>query len=265
MSPGRLIKTAASYPLTWVAVIALGAMEVGFVRWFAPDVSMLLASGVLSMALLLLWPIALLRTRAFLEAMYQLPSRVSQSAMVKIDALAADLQQVASDKGLEQLRLLQQKLEVLTEVLKRRMSEGELTFGRYLGTGEQVYLSAIDNLHEIAVALTSVSSIDGEYLDERIAEVRTKQGAQDGNEHDARREIENLEQRRSLLEQQHRKVSELFAQNEAAMTALDNTATALADARIGKGHASMEAEVAMAELDRLAKRADSYASHSSRR
>ena len=219
MSPGRLIKTASSYPLTWLALISLGAMEAAFVRWFEPDASMLLVSAGLTTVLVLLWPIALLRSRSFVEALYRLPERVSQSGMVKLDALAADLQRVAPDKGLEQLRLLQQKLDVLTEVLKRRLSEGELTFGRYFGTAEQVYLSAIDNLNEIVVALTSVSSIDGEYIDQRIAEVRDNLGAGDGARDDQRREVESLEQRRTLLEQQHRKVSELFAQNEAAMRA----------------------------------------------
>ena len=64
----------------------------------------------------------------------------------------------------------------------------------------------------------------------------------------------------ALLERQLDKVAKLFAKNESAMTALDNTASVLADTRMGREHASMETEQAMSELEALANRAHKYAS-----
>ena len=46
------------------------------------------------------------------------------------------------------------------------------------------------------------------------------------------------------------------------MTALTNTSVALAENRMGKGRATLDAENAMAELEQLAKRAGSYSAAS---
>ena len=107
--------------------------------------------------------------------------------------LADDLQRVGSHQGLEQLKQLRAKLDGFSQVLEHRMSAGEVTFARYQGMAEQVFLVAIDNLHEIAVTLTSVGTIDRDYLDERLAELR-----RDGATDEHVRSVENsLEQRRS--------------------------------------------------------------------
>ena len=143
----------------------------------------------------------------------------------------------------------------MTGVLMRRLDAGELTYSRYLDTAEQVYLSAIDNLQDIAISLRSVSTIDRQTLDGRLADLRG--GATQGAA--SQKEIETLEQRRLMLDRQVGKVTDLLVQNETAMTALDHAATALADARMGKGHASIELEHALQDLDQLARRATRYA------
>ena len=51
----------------------------------------------------------------------------------------------------------------------------------------------------------------------------------------------------------------LLAANEAAMTALTNTATALANVRVQSGHAQGDASTAMADLEALEARAGPYA------
>ena len=122
------------------------------------------------------------------------------------------------------------------------------TVARYIGVAEQVYLNAIDNLREVYVALTAVSSIDAQYIDGRLRELHGNHGP----DHAQQREAETLVERRKLLEEQLERVTNLMVDNEAMMTALDNTATKLADAKIGAGHATMDADTAMAELVRLA-------------
>ena len=51
----------------------------------------------------------------------------------------------------------------------------------------------------------------------------------------------------------------LLVDNEAAMTTLTNTATALANVRVQSGHAQGDASTAMADLEALAARAGRYA------
>ena len=148
---------------------------------------------------------------------------------------------------------MQQKRGSLTKVLERRLDAGELTYARYLSTAQQVYTSALDNLHEVAVAYHSISSIDEDYIGRRLAELEN--GTAD--EESAVREKESLEGRLELRETQRRKISKLLAQNEAALTALDRTTTALADAPIGKK--PEDADAAMRALEELAERAAKYA------
>jgi hypothetical protein len=250
----RTTSTLLNYPPTWLVVLTLCGLEWAFISWFRPPLSVVLISLGVTCGLLVAWPVILLRSKAFLKVLYDLPDSLKSDRREKFQTLESDLEDVRSAQGLEQLRLLRDKLETLSEVLKRRMNAGELTYGRYLNTAEQVFLAAMDNLHEIAVALTSVRTIDSDYIESRLSKM--SDGDERGGER--HREIETLTERRTLLEQQMQKVSELFAQNEAAMTALDNTATALADVRTGKGHASMDAEAAMAELEKLAERAGKY-------
>ncbi len=146
---------------------------------------------------------------------------------------------------------MREKRNNLVEVLNSRLDSGELTYARYLTTAQQVYLSALDNLREVAIALRTISTIDRDYVEGRLSELT------DSSADSAVRERTSLEGRLALLTSQEKKVSNMLAQNEAAMTAMDTTATALADAPIGRTPA--DAEAAMAELEDLAARAMKYA------
>lgn len=193
-----------------------------------------------------------------MEGLAPLTAEAEAARREKLEDLRADLAKVEAHQGIAQLDLLDQKLAGLIEVLKRRLNAGELTQFRYLDAAEQVYLSAIDNLHEIYIALTSVGTIDREHIEKRLRELRAL-GSQAAS---AITQIDALSQSRTMLEQQTARVETLFAQNEQAMTTLDHAATALADARINKGQASVDIDSALSELERLARRAGSYAKRS---
>ncbi len=126
-----------------------------------------------------------------------------------------------------------------------------MTYARYLSTAQQVYLAALENLREVAVAEQSVSAIDDDYINQRLEELV------DQEDETATAERTSLEDRRSLRETQEKKVADLLAQNESAMTLLDRTATALADAPIGRQ--PQDAEAAMEALQEMADRASKYA------
>ena len=235
----RIINRLLSYPLSWMALLTIIAIEWAIFDWFDPSMLMQLAALGLGLVLLLVWPVLFFRSKTFLQLDIQALNQVKPKTLEALALLEIDLKQ---------------KLDSLTEVLNHRLSAGEMTYGRYLGTAEQVYLAAIDNLMDISVVLKSVSTINSDYIANRLEELGNLAEISDETE----REVESLEKRLSLLSQQTKRVAELFSQNESAMTALDNTATALADTKTGKGEASMDAEAAMVELEILANRASKY-------
>lgn len=222
---------------------------------FQPSPPMALAVLALGAGSLALWLVFMLRSPELARRRYLAAQEAQTARLPRLEQLDADLKQLNCPQGVDQLSQLRSKFDSMTGVLMRRLDAGELTYSRYLDTAEQVYLSAIDNLSDIAISLRSVSTIDAKTLDGRLAGLRG--GAKPGAA--SQKEIETLEQRRSMLDRQVDKVAGLLVQNETAMTALDHAATALADARMGKGHASIELEQALMDLDQLARRATRYA------
>jgi hypothetical protein len=250
----RRLSEGLKSPWSAAALAVVFLLEVLYFRSFPAPLAMDVLAIVLGAALLALWGYLFLHSPAFARLRYDLTREANEARAPLLAQLTNDLQQVGSTQGVSQLEQLQRKFDSMIGVLSRRLDAGELTYSRYLDTAEQVYLSAIDNLQDVAISLSSVSTIDREKLDGRLSDLRgTAPGAS------SQREIDTLEQRRSLLTRQTEKVSDLLVQNETALTALDHAATALADARMGKGNASVELEHALQDLDQLARRAGRYA------
>lgn len=249
------IRTTFTHFLTWAAMAVVAGLEVGFFYWFRPSLIMAGAALGLGLLCLLLWVPMFLRSAAFSKSVYRWIEAQEAAQLAKLERLAADFDELAFDKGGAQLRLLRDKLESLTQVLKRRLDSGEMTYGRYLGMAQEVYGSALDNLHEVAVALRSVSTIDEGYLRKRLGELEREQKRSDDHE----RELKALRDRGALLEDTNGRVTQLIAQNESALTVIDQTAAALAATRTEQGHSTLDAETAMAELEQLARRAGKYA------
>lgn len=168
--------------------------------------------------------------------------------------LEKDLREVNFDKGIKQFRRLKEKFDAFEAMLNKKLNPTELTYSRYLGIAEQVYLSAIDNLHRIASSLKGVQSIDDTYLMERIKQLDSVRNP-DANQ---QKELASLLKRKELKSSQLMKIDTYYAQNEEAMTQIDITLAAIADIQTIEGHASMDMESAMAQLQELANRADDY-------
>lgn len=236
------------FPGTWAALALVVLLEAAVLWWF--PLNAITAGGFLLLGALMLalWPVFYARSAANVAAIKAARQQLDAATVGRIQALEDDLRRLDAGQAVSQLRGLREKLQTVTQVLERRLSAGELTYGRYLGTAEQVYLAAVDNLQQVAVSLTSVGGIDVPYIDKRLAELSDSNAAEVS-------ERTSLLERRALSLQQQDKVSHLLAQNEAAMTALANTAAALAEVRTEAGHASLDPETAMAELASLADRA----------
>jgi hypothetical protein len=245
-------RSVLSYPPTWIAAVVLGATV-----WLV--LSVLDPPGIFVVILLMLalvaavaWPFTMSATGTLAKLQFEVP-RVEEIDPAEIATLRAELTALADTQPIEQLDALLQKRQSLINVLQRRLDAGELTYARYLSTSQQVFGSALDNLHEVAVASESISTINETYIDRRLAEL----AGDDSDVESAERERATLERRRELRTSQRRKIAQLLAQNESAMTALDRTTTALADVPIGKK--PEDADAAMAALEELADRAAKYA------
>jgi len=253
----RWWRAVIDYPPSWIAAVVLVVASGLVVAIVEPSGAMLLVLGALVVLTALAWPLVLLLTGRLAELQYPAAPRVTEIDPTLLAALAQELGELGDPQPGEQLAALEQKRATLMKVLERRLDAGELTYARYMGTADGVYRAALDNLHEVAVAHHSISSIDETYVARRLAELDAEAAAGTEPDPSSARERETLAQRLQLRTIQQQKISRLMAQNEAALTALDRTTTALADVPIGKQ--PEDADAAMAALEELAARTGMYA------
>ncbi len=163
-----------------------------------------------------------------------------------LNGLEDNLNKVNRPDGIKQIRLFNDKYHNLLSILDKKLEPGELTHTRYLTIAEQVFLGGLDNLHNATLALESVSAIDIEHINDNITKTADSPIT------------ESLETRKQLFQTQTQRANQLLSQNEIALTQLDHVTTKLANIKTEQGHATMDIEDAMAELETLIKRADSY-------
>ena len=149
---------------------------------------------------------------------------------------------------------LQQQFSLLQKILGETLHPGELAYERDSFISEQVYLSAIDNLEGISGRLESIQAIDPGFIKRRLFELSSDAI------HNAT-EISSLKDREALYAQQMGEADKLLALNEGAMTKIDTTTAALSNITTRRGHAAVDMETAMQELERMANRAQDYAIH----
>jgi hypothetical protein len=218
--------------------------------WFSPPLFLAVLIVLIAAGALAGWALTMSATGT-IDHLRLIESLTGREDTEAIHALEEELGRLGSDHAVEQLRLLREKRDNLSLVLKKRMDSGELTYGRYAGSAQRVYEAALNGLQEVAVALQSVSTIDVGYIDEQLARLRQEDaiGAEDIST--------SLAERKEMFADQHDRVARLLAQNEKSMTVIDRTATALADIPIGKKHTD-DADRAIAELEQLATRVGAY-------
>jgi hypothetical protein len=188
--------------------------------------------------------------RDYLQGMHHaLQARVENTLRV----LNGELHALRFEPGITQIDRLRDKYQVFVELLRRKLDPGEMTFMRYLGMGEQVFLGGLDNLARISDALKGSGTNDADDIRRRIKALKT-----DGIDSVSQDQEEAaLLARLALMEQQREKISGWLAENEAAMTALDRVMAGVAEMNTTQS-ATMKMQHAMEELEALARRASSY-------
>lgn len=244
-------RAVASYPPSWIAIAAVVVAVVAILLLLQPSTLFTIVVLLVGAVAIVAWPLLLVTSGTLRDIQYRAPQLPEVSAG-ELRILKAELDRLEDPRPAYQLQAIGEKRDNLTAILDERLKSGELTYSRYQSTAQQVYLAVIGNLREVAIARKSVRTIDVDYIDTRLGELRAS-----GDHPGSQAEITSLEDRRALATTQDAKATYLLAQNESAMTLLDRTATALADAPIGL--APQDAEAAMASLKELADRAGMYA------
>jgi hypothetical protein len=168
-----------------------------------------------------------------------------------IARLNREFTEAAFEPGQAQLDALKEKYRAFEGLLRRKLDPREMTFSRFLGMTEQVFLAGLDNLTRISDALKGLSAIDVQHISRRLQHLET-----DGIESEAQdREIATLKERKNLLERQRGRIDGWLAENEVAMTQIDLAMAAIGEMDTSQGHAAMDIESAMAELKTIAARA----------
>ena len=250
-----VLKTTASHPMSiYPTVLAvLGALSAAL---FGPAELLIWgSSGALGLGLVS-WLINYGMRRDSFASRYleRAHARLEEQTQARLETLKVELEELGLNQGVEQLAKFRDKLQNFKGLLERKLDPSELTYGRYLGIAEQVYLAAVDNLHEATLGLRAVSTVDLDYIDKRLRELERITSPKE----EVAGEIKSLRERRELHGEQSKKVADLMSRNESAMTELDRTSAAIASIKTTPGHASMDFETAMSELALMANRAAKY-------
>lgn len=150
-------------------------------------------------------------------------------------------------QGIRQCEQVQIRLKKIKDLLREKLSTGELVFGRFSGTTEQVSLAVLDNLQTVLYLLKSLPD-DQLEIEGDIKKLERKKRSQ---EEENRLTI--FTERRKVYEAQLGKISALLAQNEVAITELDKATFALAEMDTNK-QAEMDLETARKCLEELVDR-----------
>ena len=118
-------------------------------------------------------------------------------------------------------------------LLAARFERTELAYQRAHGLVNEVCLGAVDNLTRMAAQARSVAGVDGDFVRRRLDRERQTLSVA---------ERLALKRRLELVADTERHLRELSARNEAALTALDDTAVALARVETQRPQASVAAE-----------------------
>lgn len=186
------------------------------------------------------------RFEARIKALQQgFAEEIQQRRSVLSDALGS----LADDHPMQQYRGLTAKFELLAATLAAKFDVNEMTYLRYLGTAEQVYLGGLDNLQMVVDAAAALATVDEVALarrrDDCVVQGRAK-------------EVALLNERLRIAQGYRQRIDMALADNEEAITRLSQVHEALIGLNTGQGLARHPLDVAMTELQRLAGRTAEY-------
>jgi hypothetical protein len=189
--------------------------------------------------------------RRYLESLSQ--SIIDQKASL-INSLQSDLSSCLGidedrcQQGIDQFSAVKQKYTDIRHLLSTKLSDSELLYERFVGSVEQVYLSVLDNLREIIGIMQALPD------DEEVPTLTTKSEGREASEAE-QRQIAAISKRHELRLAQLKKVDDLLAKNEEALTQLEEAAVAISSMRTEGRFSESDPEESIRQLKEIAQRA----------
>lgn len=185
----------------------------------------------------------------------QLNNLIKEHTEQKLKELRENLKKHKDNQAARQLEQFIKKIEILIDILKHKFDEDSLTFQRYYGIAQEVYLSGIDNLSDILMAHKTIESIDLNYINDRINAIGAKN--QTGNA--VKKELDALHRSLESHKEQEIKIQDLIAENEMALSQMDETTISISEISKSKDRqAQIDMENSMKALSELKERSKYY-------
>jgi hypothetical protein len=126
--------------------------------------------------------------------------------------------------------------------------KNQLTYNRYYTVAQEVFLSGIDNLNEVLLIHKTLDAIDPEYIE------RSLKRLQDYEQDPAvKKERNSLLLSRQQYNDQQQELKRLMAQNEEALSKLDEAIVQVQDIkRTANNESPLDMEASMEQLHRMA-------------
>lgn len=159
-------------------------------------------------------------------------------------------------QGVAQFVKVQKKFGVLRDILSSKLSTGELAYGRFLTTSENVYHYVLDNLDRVITTTKAIGSYDIDYIEERfdiLEELGDDRIKADNDE------LDTLNKRIDMRQELIDNLNALLTENEKAMTQIDDTTHKMNSTKMNKGRTDLDFETAMGDMGDLSERINRYA------
>jgi len=184
-----------------------------------------------------------------------LQDKIREQTKVKQLTLKVNLLQYDCLNGAEQLVQFQTKFDILVDIIKSKFDETQLTYNRYYGIVQEVFLSGIDNLSDVVVAYVTLTSIDVSYIKKRLKKLKNDKT----DNLIVKKELTALQNSLKSFEHQQQKIKSLLSENAVALGQLDETVVAISEiSRIKDKDSQVDMEDSMRQLQQLTKRTKLY-------
>jgi hypothetical protein len=149
----------------------------------------------------------------------------------------------------EQLEQFQNKNKVFIEILNLKFPDkNQLTYNRYYTIAQEVFLSGIDNLNEVLLIHRTLDAIDLDYIDRSLQQLEKRE-----QDTAAKRERSSLLQSKQQYLDQQQDIKNLMAQNEEALSKLDEAIVQVQDIkRSANNESQLDMEASIEQLHRMA-------------
>lgn len=185
-----------------------------------------------------------------------LQDRIDTETTTRRKDLKQNLLIYGCEDGARQLVQFQNKLNTLLDILKLKFDENQMTYKRYYGISQEVFLSGIDNLTKIVIAYKTLESVDITHINSRLKSLARQDPSKDLV---LQKEYDALMRAKDSYGDQKSKIRILLSENTSALVEIDQTTVAISNIEKSKNNeASVDMENSMNQLQELAERSHIY-------